>query len=310
MRNRIISFAIAALLLFPAFGTVAYATELEDEVGIDVAAEGEAEPGGPGADTGADTGADGYPDTGTYEPGTDGYTDIDMDIGMGDMAALLSLFMLPFLGMVDYDAPGDITLPARPPGTATVIDYNTDPDGRLFYTIMTPDEHVFYLIVDKNSNTDNVYFLNAVTIADLLPLAQSPVPAPPPGGGMGAAPPDATGGTGQPGETPPPPEVEPEQGGNGMGLYIFIIAVVAIGGGAGWYFKIYRPKQQGASGGDEYDPSLNDMDNDYSDDWGEDTDGDTGEYAGEYTDGDSGDYPDDTDDAPPWDEGGESGDRE
>ena len=72
-------------------------------------------------------------------------------------------------------------------GTGTVVDNATDEDGKEFYTITTPDENIFYLVIDKQKTTDNVYFLNAVTKADLLPLAEkseeeteTPVPEPEP----------------------------------------------------------------------------------------------------------------------------------
>ena len=52
-------------------------------------------------------------------------------------------------------------------------------------------------------------------------------------------------------------------------MLLAALAVLAIGGGAGWYFKIYRPKQHKAAEPEE----------DYSD----------------Y------DEPDDYDDEPPWD---------
>ena len=170
-----------------------------------------------------------------------------------------------------------IELPPLPLGAATVIDYNTDPDGRLFYTIMTPDEHVFYLVIDKSSNTDNVYFLNAVTVADLMPLAEI---SEQPTDNVVAPPPATTLEPEQPTETPPP--AEQPQSGNNMGMYIIVGILVIAGGGAGWYFKIYRPKQQGMSSGEEYDPSLNENDNNYDDDWGDNSD--------------------DGDDSPPWDE--------
>ena len=48
-------------------------------------------------------------------------------------------------------------------GTGTVVDNATDEDGKEFYTITTPDENIFYLVIDKQKTTDNVYFLNAVT---------------------------------------------------------------------------------------------------------------------------------------------------
>ena len=57
-------------------------------------------------------------------------------------------------------------------GTGTVVDKATDEEGKEFYTITTPDENIFYLVIDKQKTTDNVYFLNAVTEADLLPLAE------------------------------------------------------------------------------------------------------------------------------------------
>ena len=184
------------------------------------------------------------------------------------------------------DYPKTPPLPLPPSGTATVIDQASDIDGRLFYTIMTPDEHVFYLVIDKQRNSENVYFLNAVTVADLLPLAQMPLP---PSGGT-VTPTPNTGGAEQPGETPDTPDDESEQGG-GMGTYIFIIVIAVLGGGAGWYFKIYKPKQQGAADGEEYDPAMDDAENDYADDWGEDEQ-------------------DGFDDDPSWDEDRESGGEE
>ena len=62
--------------------------------------------------------------------------------------------------------------PFTPDGSATVVDNATDEQGKEFYTIMTPDENVFYLIIDKQRDSENVYFLNAVTESDLMALAQ------------------------------------------------------------------------------------------------------------------------------------------
>jgi len=134
--------------------------------------------------------------------------------------------------------------PFAPGGTGTVIDFATE-DGKLFYTIMATDESVFYLIIDKQRGNENVYFLNAVTVDDLLPLATRPQT---PSGTVNTPPSDPT-------EQPAPdPVPEPTTGGNNAGMLIFIIVLAIIGGGAGWYFKIYRPKQQGAATSDEYEP--------------------------------------------------------
>ena len=138
--------------------------------------------------------------------------------------------------------------PFTPDGTGTVVDNATDQDGKEFFTITTAEEAVFYLVIDRQRETENVYFLNAVTVADLMALAESSgepaAPEPPP--------------EPEPEPTTPEPEPAPEKKG-GAGPLLLALAVVVIGGGAGWYFKIYRPKHQKAAepeedyGGDPYD---------------------------------------------------------
>ncbi|BDF70162.1 hypothetical protein CE91St41_26110 [Oscillospiraceae bacterium] len=130
--------------------------------------------------------------------------------------------------------------PFTPSGTGTVVDNATDQEGKEFFTIITPDESIFYLVIDRQRGSENVYFLNAVTLADLAALAESageelpgtlapaPTPAPDP-------------------DPEPSPEPEPEAGAKGNAAPLLLgLAVVLIGGGAGWYFKIYRPKHQKA----------------------------------------------------------------
>lgn len=158
--------------------------------------------------------------------------------------------------------------PFTPDGQGTMVDNATDGDGKEFFTIMAADESVFYLVIDRQRETENVYFLNAVTVADLMALAEpDPEPVPEP---LPTTEPDT--------ETDPEPEVvepEPEKSG-GAGVLLAVLGVLAIGGGAGWYFKIYRPKQQQAAGpGEDYDEAE--------------------EYADDF---DGADY----DDNPPWDE--------
>ena len=80
--------------------------------------------------------------------------------------------------------------PFTPAGSATTVDNATDGDGKEFFTIITPDENIFYLIIDRQRESENVYFLNAVTEEDLAALAQKksgtsgesavPTPAPTP----------------------------------------------------------------------------------------------------------------------------------
>lgn len=131
-------------------------------------------------------------------------------------------------------------------GTGTVIDNATNEDEKEFYTITTPNEHVFYLVIDKQREQDNVYFLNAVTEKDLLALAEK---------SGDAADSENPLSTPQPEPTPdvtlePIPEPEPAPKSN-TGMLLLVLAVIVIGGGAGYYFKIYRPKQEQADYADQ-----------------------------------------------------------
>ena len=160
----------------------------------------------------------------------------------------------PITGGYDPEAPAEPTAsPFTPAGTGTVIDHATDEDGKEFYTIKTPEENVFYLVIDRQRSTENVYFLNAVTEADLMALAEIPEkPVPVPATTIEPTPTPEV-------ETPEAPP-EPETGGGNMGMMLFIIAVVLLGGAAGWYFKIHKPKQQKMETEDDYDYSDNDYD--------------------------------------------------
>ena len=155
---------------------------------------------------------------------------------------------IPWEGLEPADPLPTEPNPFTPDGTGTVVDNATDQDGKEFFTIMAADESVFYLVIDRQRETENVYFLNAVTVADLMALAEpSPETVPEP---LPEPEPEPT--------TEPEPEPEPEKSG-GAGTLLLVLAVLAIGGGAGWYFKIYRPKHQKVAepeedyGGDPYD---------------------------------------------------------
>lgn len=146
-------------------------------------------------------------------------------------------------------------------GQGTVVDNVTGENGKEFYTISTPEENIFFLVVDKEREEENVYFLNAVTESDLLALAEkdenaptepsTPEPAPVcacqekcvPGMVNTACPvcvlsmKDCTG-KAVTIEEPTQPEAK-----QNSGLLLVLLTVLAVGG-AGWYFKIYRPKKE------------------------------------------------------------------
>lgn len=62
--------------------------------------------------------------------------------------------------------------PLTPDGQASVLDNATQEEEKEFYTFETPAGNIFYLVVDKQRDAENVYFLNAVTEDDLKALAQ------------------------------------------------------------------------------------------------------------------------------------------
>lgn len=150
-------------------------------------------------------------------------------------------------GGADWDGLTPVN-PLTPDGQGSVLNNATGDEGKEFFTVTTADGEVFYLVIDRQKSGENVYFLNAVTVDDLMSLAEpgkedstapiatpEPVPIPTP-------------------DMEPEPDPEPEQkGGGNMGTLILALAVVAVGGGAGWYFKIYRPKQQRAADLEEDD---------------------------------------------------------
>lgn len=177
------------------------------------------------------------------------------------LSALLSLTSMSLTAYAQSSEPAEETAPETeegttakpftPEGTGTVVDNATDGDGKEFFTITTPSENVFYLIIDRQRDGQNVYFLNAVTERDLLALAEKdpepevtePVMEPEP-------------------ETEPPTEPEPEPepektSGFPMGNILMIAAVLLAGGGAGYYFKVYRPKHEA--------PDMDDEEYDYED---------------------------------------------
>ena len=149
---------------------------------------------------------------------------------------------------VETEAEPETQNPFTPDGTGTVVDKATDEDGKEFYTITTADESVFYLVIDKQKTSENVYFLNAVTVDDLLPLAKqgeepaeevTPEPEPEPTEPVEEV-------------TEPEPEPEAKKTDSPLLSLLLIGAVVLIGGGVGYYFKIYKPKHEAPDLEDDY----------------------------------------------------------
>ena len=177
--------------------------------------------------------------------------------------------------------------------------------NKQFITVETSGGNTFYIVIDYDKPVDEdgeqyqTYFLNTVDEADLLAAAeaagaelascscsdkcaagavntdcavcavnmtecagveQKPEPEPEP-----VAEPDAE------------PEPETEKGNAGM--LLLVLAVAVLGGGAAFYFKVYRPKQQAATEPEEdYGEELEDYDGEEDGPpWDEDEDEDEDE---------------------------------
>lgn len=161
-----------------------------------------------------------------------------------------------------------------PEGAGTVLDEATgEGDDKQFYTITTEAGNVFYLIIDGKRDSNNVYFLNGVTEADLMALAEksdgsvSVIPAAEvctctdkcEAGNVNTdcalCKNDLSSCTGKekPAETETPAEPEqPEKNTGSVGTIIFIVIALLAVGGVGYYVKIVRPKQQ-AEDDEEFD---------------------------------------------------------
>ena len=144
--------------------------------------------------------------------------------------------------------------PLTPDGTGTVIDNVTNEDGKEFFTITTPSKHVFYLIIDRQKDAENVYFLDAVTDKDLLALAKS----------------DGEDVSGSSSKTASTPEIssaptalnptvssnsQPEKQNSSAGIAAVAVLAAVLVGAAVWFFKLRKPgkKDKNKPDPDDYD---------------------------------------------------------
>ena len=155
--------------------------------------------------------------------------------------------------------------PFTPLGTGTVVDNVTDADGKEFFTITSAAGNIFFLIIDRQRDSENVYFLNAVTERDLLALAEASDDTWESSNNLPPIIPDIE--FSPPIETEPEPisepipEAEQDQSGSNGTIIIIVMVLILGGGAAGYYFKIHLPKQQQSDTEDDFD-----YDDDYSDD--------------------------------------------
>ena len=138
-----------------------------------------------------------------------------------------------------------------PKGNAQLVDDVTDNENLQFITVTARDGNVFYFVIDKGANSENVYFLNTVDESDLAALVEGYTP---------------TAAAEQPkpevSSTPEPEQIEQEQPkqpeqkkGSSPTLYI-VLALIAAGVIGGYYFKVILPKKKLADADDIEDFEL------------------------------------------------------
>jgi len=175
--------------------------------------------------------------------------------------------------------------PFTPEGQASVLDNANTDDEKEFFTFTTPAGNVFFLIVDRQRGSDNVYFLNAVTEQDLIALAEQSGQEISGSGGIPVSTAPQTPIEQQPEEQEPtePDPPAPDTGG-GNGTLIFMLVAVAIAGAAGYYFKIVRPKQQSTGDYDDEDEDEDDIgeDMEFEDDPGDSVEDEDGNHDDDY----------------------------
>ena len=123
-----------------------------------------------------------------------------------------------------------------PDGTANVVDYAVSESGKEFYIIQTANGNPFYLVLDKDRESNNVYLLSPVDEGDLsdfvkqseaLEPTQEPVPV-------------------QPEPDQPVTLDDPIPSGVSYGSWASLAVIAIVGVGAWYYLSKVKPKREQA----------------------------------------------------------------
>lgn len=141
-----------------------------------------------------------------------------------------------------------------PKGNAQLVDDVTDNENLQFITVTARDGNVFYFVIDKGANSENVYFLNTVDESDLAALVEDYTPTvaePKPEVSPSLEPTQA--------EQEQPKQTEQKKGGSPT-LYI-VLALIAAGVIGGYYYKVILPKKKLEQADDIEDFELEETEN-------------------------------------------------
>ena len=74
---------------------------------------------------------------------------------------------------VTTDTQETASSPLTPDGNLELVDDVTqESDGKQFITVQSKNDNTFYIVIDRDKDTDNVYFMNLVDEADLMALME------------------------------------------------------------------------------------------------------------------------------------------
>ena len=136
-----------------------------------------------------------------------------------------------------------------PKGNAQLVDDVSDNENLQFITVTARDGNVFYFVIDKGAQSENVYFLNTVDESDLEALIEKSDKKP-----TATAKSEQTENTAETDSTETDKKnadsktektEQPEQNRqkNNSGLFI-ILALAAAAGIGGYYYKVILPKKK------------------------------------------------------------------
>lgn len=136
-----------------------------------------------------------------------------------------------------------------PKGNAQLIDDVSDNENLQFITVTARDGNVFYFVIDKGAQSENVYFLNTVDESDLEALVEKsdkkPTATSKPEQTENTAETDSTENDKKNTDSKTEKTEQPEQNRpkNNSGLFI-ILALAAAAGIGGYYYKVILPKKK------------------------------------------------------------------